>query len=54
MYIGERFERDGKMVEVTGVFGNGNYAFKEVKETKTVLPVFADDDEKPKRSRKKG
>lgn len=54
MYIGERFERDGKMVEVTNIIGNGNYAFKEVQETKIELPVFVDDDEKPKRSRKKG
>ena len=54
MYIGEKFEKDGKLVEVTAVFGT-NYAFKEVKETKVEIPVFADEEEKPvvKRGRKK-
>jgi len=54
MYIGEKFERDGKVYEVTAVCGT-NYAFKEVKETKVEIPVFADEEEKPvvKRGRKK-
>ena len=54
MYIGERFEKNGKLIEVTAVCGT-NYAFKEVKETKVDIPVFADEEEKPvvKRGRKK-
>ena len=47
MYIGERFERDGKTYEVTSVFGT-NYGFKEVSSVKKQVPVFDDtEDEKP-------
>lgn len=28
MVVGERFEKDGKMYEVTQLLANGNYAFK--------------------------
>jgi len=55
MYIGEKFEKNGKMYEVTSVYAGG-YGFKEVKETKVEIPVFKDEEEeKPvvKRGRKK-
>lgn len=47
MYIGERFEKNGKTYEVTSVFGS-NFGFKEVEPVKKVVPVFDDkEDEKP-------
>lgn len=52
MYVGERFEKDGKTYEVTSVFGT-NYGYKEVKEEKVELPVFVEKVPK-KTTRKKG
>ena len=47
MYIGERFEKDGKTYEVTSVFGT-NYGFKEVEPVKKTIPVFNyKEEEKP-------
>ena len=52
MYIGERIKRDGKLIEITDVFGS-NYAFKEVtEETKADIPVFEDSEEEPKKETK--
>jgi len=42
MYIGERFEKDGKTYEVTSVFGS-NYGFKEVEAVNVNIPVFDDE-----------
>lgn len=50
MYVGERFEKDGKTYEVTSVFGT-NYGYKEVKEEKVELPVFVE--KVPKKTTKK-
>lgn len=52
MYIGERIKKDGKLIEITDVFGS-NYAFKEVtEETKVDIPVFEDPEEEPKKETK--
>ena len=56
MNVGDRFEQNGKLVEVTQILPGG-YGFKEVKEEKIVFPASEEiEEEKPivrKRGRKK-
>lgn len=50
MNVGDRFERDGKLIEVTQILPGG-YGFKEVKEEKIVFPATEEtkeiEEEKP-------
>lgn len=47
MNVGDRFEKDGKLIEVTQILPGG-YGFKEVKEEKIVFPASEEiEEEKP-------
>lgn len=56
MQIGDRFVKDGKLVEVTVVISESNYGYKEVAPEPVFEPVFEPEEVKfdpPKRTRRK-
>ena len=54
MYVGERFVKDGKLVEVTVVINEKNYGYKEVEPEPVFNPSFEEEvKETKKRGRKK-